>query len=141
MRTIDFTPLYRNAIGFDHFAHATKHMAEQKNQSKYPCYNIVQKGENNYQIVLAVAGFDLSEIDLEVSQSELKVSGKKTESQDTESNYLHQGILQQDFERRFELAEHIKVSGADLDNGLLTISLEKQVPDALKPRKVLINKH
>lgn len=142
MRTIDFTPLYRSAIGFDHFAHATQRVAEQQNQSKYPRYNIVQVDDKSYQITLAVAGFDLSEIDIEVSQNEMNVIGKKAKTKEGDSvNFLYQGIQQQNFERRFELAEHIEVIGADLDKGLLTITLEKQVPEALKPRKVLINKH
>lgn len=141
MRTIDFTPLYRSANGFDHFAHATQRTAEQTNQYKYPNYNIAQVNDNSYQITLAVTGFDLSEIDIEVSQNEMKIIGKKAKGEADSVNYLHQGIQQQDFERRFELAEHIKVIGADLDKGLLTVTLEKQVPDALKPRRISINKH
>lgn len=141
MRTIDFTPLYRSAIGFDHFAHATQRATEQRNQSKYPSYNIVQVNDKSYQITLAVTGFDLSEIDIEVSQNEMKIIGKKAEGEADTLNYLYQGIQLQDFERRFELAEHIKVIGADLDKGLLTVTLEKQVPDALKPRRISINKH
>lgn len=141
----DFTPLYRSAIGFDRFAQVAQRLTEQGKCTDYPRYNIAQLEENKYQITLAVAGFELSEIDIEVRADEVVISGKKAldksdaeTQQAAESKFLHRGIAQRNFNRKFELADHIEVKGADLSNGLLTLSLERNVPDALQPRKVAI---
>lgn len=141
----DFTPLYRSAIGFDRFAQVAQRLTEQGKCTDYPHYNIAQTEDNKYQITLAVAGFELSEIDIEVRVDEVVISGKKavdksdTETQQTaESKFLHRGIAQRNFTRKFELADHIEVKSADLSNGLLTLSLERNVPDELQPRKIAI---
>jgi len=141
----DFTPLYRSAIGFDRFAQVAERLTEQRKCTDYPRYNIAQLEDNKYQITLAVAGFELSEIDIEVRVDEVVISGQKaTDKSDVEtqkaaeSKFLHRGIAERNFTRKFELADHIEVKGADLANGLLTLSLERNVPDALQPRKIAI---
>lgn len=144
----DFTPLYRSAIGFDRFAQVAERLTEQRTCTDYPRYNIVQLDENKYEITLAVAGFELSEIDIEVSADEVIISGKKLEDSLDKANveaqkaaaskFLHRGIAERSFTRKFELADHIEVKGADLANGLLTLSLERNVPEALQPRKISI---
>ena len=141
----DFTPLYRSAIGFDRFAQVAERLTEQRKCTDYPRYNIAQLEDNKYQITLAVAGFELSEIDIEVRVDEVVISGQKvTDKSDVEtqkaaeSKFLHRGIAERNFTRKFELADHIEVKGADLANGLLTLLLERNVPDALQPRKIAI---
>lgn len=144
----DFTPLYRSAIGFDRFAQVAERLTEQRKCTDYPRYNIAQLVDNKYEITLAVAGFDLNEIDIEVRVDEVVISGKKSENtpdaenEDTqkaaESKFLHRGIAQRNFTRKFELADHIEVQGANLANGLLTLSLIRNVPEALQPRKIAI---
>ncbi|QUM77239.1 Hsp20 family protein [Moritella sp. 24] len=139
----DFTPLYRSAIGFDRFAQVAERLTEQRKCTDYPRYNIVQLEENKYEITLAVAGFELSEIDIEVRADEVVISGQKTTDEteakkSAESKFLHRGIAERNFTRKFELADHIEVKGADLANGLLTLLLERNVPEALQPRKISI---
>lgn len=138
MRTIDFSPLYRSAIGFDHLASlldATAR-AEQKRPS-YPPYNIEAMDENNYRITMAVAGFDQHELNIEQEKNTLTITGKKPETTD-ETRYLHRGIATRNFEQQFQLAEHILVRGASVSNGLLTIELEREIPEELKPRTIQI---
>ena len=123
MRTIDLTPLHRFAIGFDRMQRQLdqlQHMDE--GASAYPPYNIEVLGENDYQITMAVAGFSDADLDIEVEDTHLTVSGR-IEGPDDEREYLHRGIATRAFERRFELADHIEVKGAKLDNGLLHIKL------------------
>ncbi|PKH07106.1 Hsp20 family protein [Moritella sp. Urea-trap-13] len=144
----DFTPLYRSAIGFDRFAQVAERLTEQGKCTDYPRYNIAQLADNKYEITLAVAGFELSEIDIEVRVDEVIIAGKKAantagaENADSqkaaESKFLHRGIALRNFTRKFELADHIEVKGADLINGLLTLSLVRNVPEALQPRKIAI---
>jgi molecular chaperone IbpA len=140
MRTVDFTPLYRTIVGFDRLADMIDTAAKQETGVAYPPYNIEQVSEHEYLIELAVAGFAETDIEVEVQENVLSVSGKRAvnESQTTR-NYLHRGIAERAFERRFHLADHIQVRDARLENGLLTIRLEREVPEAMKPRRIEVN--
>lgn len=141
MTTIDLTPLYRSTIGFDRMA-SLLDSALRGDQSSggYPPYNIEVTGENQYGITLAVAGFEESELDIQVENGTLSVRGKKAGSQDNDQRrFLHQGIAYRSFERKFNLADHVEVRGAELRHGLLTISLVKEVPEAMKPKSIAIN--
>ncbi|WP_323843928.1 Hsp20 family protein [Microbulbifer magnicolonia] len=139
MRNLDFTPLYRSAIGFDRMASLLDAMttSEQK-QPAYPPYDIELTGEDSYRITMAVAGFEQSELDIQVEQNRLTVSGTKPEEQG-QRNFLHRGIAARNFERRFQLADHVKVTDAKLVNGLLHIELVREIPEAMKPRKIEIS--
>ena len=138
MTTIDLSPLYRNSIGFDRMGSLLDNaLRSQKAAVGFPPYDIVATGEDRYAISLAVAGFDESELDLQVEKGVLHVSGKKADDGEDKS-YLYRGIANRSFERKFNLADYIEVSGADLKNGLLTISLVKEVPEAMKPRSIAI---
>ena len=136
MRSIDFSPLYRSAIGFDRLANLIESAASNGNAG-YPPYNIEQLGDNDYRISMAVAGFTQEELELSFQENLLTVKGNK--QADTERHYLYQGIAERGFERRFQLADYVRVKGADLKNGLLHIELMREVPEAMKPRKIEIN--
>ena len=136
MRSIDFSPLYRSAIGFDRLANLIESAASNGNAG-YPPYNIEQLGDSDYRISMAVAGFTQEELELSFQENLLTVKGSK--QADTERNYLYQGIAERGFERRFQLADYVRVKGADLKNGLLHIDLAREVPEAMKPRKIEIN--
>ena len=137
MNTIDFTPLYRNSIGFDRFARLLDQaMRSETTTGGYPPYDIEMFDENRYGITLAVAGFDESELDIEVEQGVLTVRGKHQKESD--KHYLYHGIATREFERKFNLADHVEVKGAELKNGLLKISLVKEIPEAMKPRRIEI---
>ena len=136
MRSIDLTPLYRSAIGFDRLANLIESAASNGNAG-YPPYNIEQLGDNDYRISMAVAGFTQEELELSFQENLLTVKGNK--QADTERHYLYQGIAERGFERRFQLADYVRVKGADLKNGLLHIDLAREVPEAMKPRKIEIN--
>ena len=139
MNRIDLTPLYRSSVGYDRFGSLLDAAFQsEKNSAAYPPYNIEALAENKYSITLAVAGFKQSELDLQVENGVLTVNGKK-ESSESARNYLHQGIATRSFERKFNLAEYIEVAGADLQDGLLTVTLVKEVPEAMKPRNIAIN--
>ncbi|MEE8364801.1 MAG: Hsp20 family protein [Gammaproteobacteria bacterium] len=139
MTTIDLTPLYRSSIGFDRMASLLDSaLRSDKRAAGYPPYDIEVHGENQYAITLAVAGFEQDELDIQVEKAVLRVRGKKADD-NSEHRYLYQGIANRTFERKFNLADHIEVSGADLSNGLLTISLLKEVPEAMKPKSITIN--
>jgi molecular chaperone IbpA len=139
MTTIDLTPLYRSSIGFDRMASLLDSaLRSDKRATGYPPYDIEVRGENQYAITLAVAGFEQDELDIQVEKGVLRVRGKKADD-NSERSYLYQGIANRTFERKFNLADHIEVSGADLNNGLLTISLLKEVPEAMKPKSITIN--
>ncbi|MGI2026620.1 Hsp20 family protein [Endozoicomonas acroporae] len=146
MRTFDFdfTPLYRSAIGFDRMAHLLESMNAGHSQTSrnngYPPYNIELLDENEYCITMAVAGFAEDELEIESREGVLIVQGKKTPD-DTERKYLYQGIAERNFERRFQLADYVRVTGATMDNGLLHIDLEREIPEAMKPRKINIGKN
>lgn len=139
MTTIDFSPLYRNSVGFDRMASLLDSALRSDSVSSgYPPYNIEVLGENKYSITLAVAGFERSELDISVDQGVLTVRGKK-EVGDQKKTYLHQGIANRAFERKYNLADHVEVTGADLKNGILSISLLKEIPEAMKPRSISIS--
>ena len=136
MRSIDFSPLYRSAIGLDRLATLIESAASNGNAG-YPPYNIEQLGDSDYRISMAVAGFTQEELELSFQENLLTVKGNK--QADSERNYLYQGIAERGFERRFQLADYVRVKGADLKNGLLHIDLVREVPEAMKPRKIEIN--
>lgn len=138
MRTLDFSPLYRTAIGYDHVLNMLENAnrGETKNTG-YPPYNIEVIGQDKYQITLALAGFSEDDIEITSEHNKLKVEGKQSPVKD-ERKFLHQGIAARNFERTFELADHVKVVDAELKNGLLQINLVKEIPEAMKPRKIAI---
>lgn len=140
MRTIDFTPLYRSAVGFERMERLLESAARTSQENGWPPYNIETTGENAYRIEIAVAGFKPDELTLEVKENLLTVTGKKAANDDTgpQKTYLHRGLAQRDFERRFQLADYVIVTDANLDNGLLSISLKRELPEALKPRRIEI---
>lgn len=137
MREYDFTPLYRSAIGFDRLANLFDQALRADAQPSYPPYNIELVGEDKYLITMAVAGFDRSELEIETERDQLKVVGRKKKDE-TKRTFLHRGIAARDFEHRFQLADHVRVVGARIDNGLLNIDLIREVPEALRPRKIEI---
>ncbi|MFZ6814799.1 Hsp20 family protein [Undibacterium sp. Rencai35W] len=139
MRNFDFAPLYRSAIGFDRLAHLFNEAQRPDATPSYPPYNIELIAEDKYRITMAVAGFDRSELDLESENDTLKIVGRKKVTGETQSTFLHRGIAARDFEHRFRLADHVKVVGAKLDNGLLNIELIREVPEVYKPRKIAID--
>lgn len=139
MRTIDLSPLHRFAIGFDHMQRQldTLSRLDETTQS-YPPYNIEAHSENDYRITLAVAGFSPEDLEITLKESTLVITGRQ-DRPEAEVKYLHRGIAGRTFERRFELADHIKVVSADLSNGLLNIDLRREVPEEMKPRKIEIS--
>lgn len=138
MNSIDFTPLYRSSIGFDRLASLLDSALTSDNVSAgYPPYNIEVVDDNRYAISLALAGFDESDLDIKVEKNVLTIRGEKADS--GEHKYLHHGIANRAFERKFNLADYVEVTNAELRNGLLTISLVKEIPEAMKPRKIAIN--
>ena len=137
MRTYDFTPLYRSAVGFDRLANLLETAARTSQDSGYPPYNIETTGENAYRIEIAVAGFRADELAIEVKENLLTVQGRKAANEETRS-FLHRGLAERDFERRFQLADYVVVSEAALADGLLSISLRRELPEALKPRRIQI---
>ncbi|MCP3688936.1 MAG: Hsp20 family protein [Gammaproteobacteria bacterium] len=139
MTTIDLSPLYRSSIGFDRMGSLLDSaLRTEKTGTGYPPYDIEVHGENDYSITLAVAGFEESELDIQVEKGVLSVRGKKEAGNGKDRNYLYQGIANRSFERKFNLADFIEVTGADLNNGLLTISLMKEIPEAMKPKSITI---
>jgi len=138
MRTYDLSPLYRTAIGFDRLARLLNDVQRNDTEVSYPPYNVELIDENQYRIVMAVAGFETTELDIETEHQTLKVVGRKAKKE-SETTYLHRGIATRDFEHKFQLADHVKVTNAKLENGLLVIELVREVPEALKPRKIEIN--
>jgi len=137
-RTFDFTPLYRSAIGFDRLAQLFDEAQRTETQTSYPPYNIELVSEDKYSIEMAIAGFDRSELDIEMENDTLKIVGHR-KKEDQKRSYLHRGIAARDFEHRFQLADHVKVVSAKLDNGLLHIELVREIPESLKPRKINID--
>lgn len=139
MRTLDFSPLYRSSIGFDRMANLLDTIAKTDlKQPAYPPYNIELTGDDSYRITMAVAGFAEAELDVQIEQNLLTLTGKKAEA-DQPKEYLHQGIAERSFERRFQLADHVRVDNAQLENGLLHVDLVREVPEAMKPRKIEIS--
>ncbi|WP_217516001.1 Hsp20 family protein [Vibrio metschnikovii] len=139
MRTVDFTPLYRNAIGFDRLLNMMEANSNKNTQGGYPPYNIEQQEDNKYRITMAVAGFAEQELDITQQENTLIVRGER--QQEDNRNYIYQGIAERNFERKFQLADYVKVMGAELENGLLHIDLEREIPQAMQPRKIAINQH
>ena len=138
MNTIDLTPIYRNSVGFDRMASLLNNaLASDSVSSGYPPYNIEILDENRYAITLAVAGFAEEDLDINVEKGVLTVKGSQTK--DEGRKFLHKGIANRTFERKFNLADYIEVTGADMNLGLLTISLLKEIPEAMKPKKIAIN--
>ena len=139
MTTFDFSPLFRTSVGYDRLASLLNSSNRVEQSGGYPPYNIISSGENQYRITMAVAGFSESELSITSEQNKLVVTGEKAEEDTSESTqYLYRGIATRSFERRFNLAEHVRVSGARLDNGLLHIELEREIPEAMKPRSIEI---
>lgn len=139
MRTVDFTPLYRSIVGFDRLADLMDSATKAETQG-YPPYNIEHVADDEYLIELAVAGFGDDDLSVEVQQNVLTVTGRIGEKSDGEQRrFLHRGIAERAFERRFHLADHVEVSGAELKNGLLSIQLVREIPEAAKPRQIAIS--
>ena len=136
MREFDFSPLYRSAIGFDRLMDLLQNTAQSELTDNYPPYNIEKTGEDSYRITMAVAGFTSEEISITAQHNLLLVAGAKQGEEDR--LYLHRGIAARGFERRFELADFVKVAGANLENGLLAIDLTREVPEEMKPRRIEI---
>ncbi len=137
MRTIDLSPLYRSAVGFDRLATLLEAAARSDAPTGYPPYNIETVGENAYRIEIAVAGFKPEDLTIEVKENLLTVQGRKVANDETR-RYLHRGLAERNFERRFQLAEYVVVTEANLADGLLSISLKRELPEALKPRRIEI---
>ncbi|WP_289031051.1 Hsp20 family protein [uncultured Paraglaciecola sp.] len=144
MRNIDLSPLYRSFIGFDHLASMIDTASRNEKQSSYPPYNIELLAEDKYRITMAVAGFAKDEVSIEVLENTLQVIGTKKPQEGSENTkpeerkFLHKGISERSFERKFQLGDHVKVLAADLEHGLLHVDLERLVPEAKKPRKIEI---
>jgi molecular chaperone IbpA len=140
MTTFDFSPLYRTSVGFDRLASLMSSATRQDQGNSYPPYNILTTGENQYQITMAVAGFSDDDINITTEQNRLLVTGNRPDENEEQGEYLHRGIATRSFERRFNLADHVKVVSASLENGLLHIELERELPEAMKPRTIKIGK-
>jgi len=138
MRTFDFAPLHRATVGFDQIADLMDRvMTNDVSQSTYPPYNIEKTAADAYRISIAVAGFSESDLGVEVKENALVITAKKAEDEE-ERTYLHRGIATRAFERRFTLADHVRVTGASHEDGMLHIDLEREIPEALKPRRIEI---
>jgi molecular chaperone IbpA len=133
----DLSPLYRSTVGFDRLAQLLDN-AGSFEVPTYPPYNIERVSDDEYRVTMAVAGFGRDDITIEVKQNTLTVSGKKAEKTEQKGEFLHQGIAQRAFERRFQLADYVQVEGAELDHGLLHIALKREIPEAMKPRTIAI---
>lgn len=136
MRTVDFSPLFRSAIGFDRLFDLAE-AAQRVGEETYPPYNIERLDENRFQISVALAGFTPEEVALTLEQNVLTLEGHKSEKEG--KSFLHRGISTRNFKRQFTLADHVEVKGANFENGLLLIDLQREVPEAMKPRRVAIN--
>ena len=140
MRTFDLAPLYRSTVGFDRLFTMLDQVAGfDGNGSTYPPYNIERTGENAYRITVAVAGFGENELSIEAKENTLTIKGEKQTKDEKNDEVLYQGIAGRAFERVFQLAEHVQVRGASLENGLLHVDLVREVPEAMKPRQIPIN--
>ena len=138
MRTFDLAPLYRSTVGFDRLFNLLDRSAAFEGPS-YPPYNIERTGENAYRVTVAVAGFTEADLAIEVKENTLTIRGEKQAKPEAAGQVLHQGIASRAFERRFQLADHVEVKGASLENGLLHVDLVRQIPEAMKPRQIPIN--
>lgn len=139
MRHVDFSPLYRSTVGFDRLFTMLDSLGQPEQAQAYPPYNIERTGENTYRITMAVAGFDESELSIEAHAHVLTVKGEKAaDDQSEQTEFLYRGIAKRAFERRFQLADHVEVTNASLKNGLLHIDLLRNIPEAMKPRRINI---
>ncbi|MFZ1105814.1 MAG: Hsp20 family protein [Hyphomicrobiaceae bacterium] len=140
MRPIDLSPLYRSTVGFDRLFDLVDQVTGlDQTAAGYPPYNIERLGENEYRVTMAVAGFSQDELRVDVKEQTLSVTGAR-KPEDKERRYLHRGIAARNFERRFQLADHVEVKGADIQDGLLHVDLVRNVPERLKPRTIAIGK-
>ena len=137
MTTIDFSPLFRSMIGFDRLSSALE-AAQRAETGGYPPYNVEVSGENAYRITMAVAGFSDADLHIEAKENILTVAGSRKDDAEKDSRYLYRGIATRGFERRFQLADYVRVVDARLENGLLHIDLVREIPEAMKPRKIEI---
>lgn len=137
MRHFDLTPLYRSTVGFDHLASILDQLSSMDGDNGFPPYNIERLGENEYRITMAVAGFSMDDLSIELKEGTLTVRGEKR-AEEKEREYLHRGIAARNFERRFRLADHVEATGATLENGFLHVDLKRELPEAMKPRMVPI---
>ncbi|MGB0661439.1 MAG: Hsp20 family protein [Mangrovicoccus sp.] len=142
MRNFDLAPLYRATVGFDQIADLMDRvLSSEVNQPTYPPYNIEKTAEDAYRISIAVAGFTDQDLSVETKENALVVSARKSEeTEDQARTYLHRGIATRAFERRFQLADHVRVTGASTENGMLHIELKREVPEVLKPRRIAITR-
>lgn len=139
MTTFDFAPLFRTSVGYDRLASLMNSAHRGESGNGFPPYNIQKAGEDKYRITMAVAGFAESDLSITSENNRLTVAGTREEQEENEENaYLYRGIATRSFERRFNLADHVRVRGARLDNGLLHIELEREIPEAMKPREIEI---
>lgn len=138
MNRFDFTPYRRSTVGFDRLFDLLESQARQSSGDNYPPFNIERKGSDSYRITLAVAGFKPEELDITAQQNLLVIQGRKKEDETARGDFLHVGIATRGFERRFELADFVRVEKADLADGLLTIDLLREVPEAMKPKKITL---
>lgn len=137
MNALDFSPLFRSTVGFDRLSQMLESSLMSDQGVSYPPYNILKLDDDNYRITMAVAGFTEKDIDITAKENQLIVQGKVAEREEKkDAVYLHRGIAERAFERRFQLADHIRVTDASLDNGLLTVELVREIPEAMKPRKI-----
>ena len=137
MTSFDFSPLFRSTIGFDRLTRLADAAARTDSASAYPPYNIEVTGDDSYRLSMAVAGFAPADLDIQVQENALLVTGKATQD-DEATRYLHRGIARRAFERRFQLADTIKVVGASFDNGMLHVELVREIPEAMKPRQIKV---
>lgn len=137
MRRLDLTPLMRSSVGFDDIFRLADASFDRTDQG-YPPYNIEKRGEDEYRITMAVAGFSANDLDVELEDRTLTITGKAADEDTDERVYIHRGIARRAFQRSFRIAETIEVKGADFENGLLTVLLERRIPDHMKPRKINI---
>lgn len=138
MRAIDYSPLYRSTVGFDRMFSLLDSMNQSENTNTYPPYNIERTGEDAYRITMAVAGFKDKDLSIEAKQNTLTVKAEKEADGNEDREVLFRGIATRSFERRFQLADHVEVRSASLENGLLHIDLVREIPEAMKPRKIEI---
>ena len=138
MRHYDFSPLYRQTVGFDRLFSTLDQLSGNDAANTYPPYNIERTGEDAYRITMAVAGFGEADLAIEARENALTIRGERKETKDEAVEVLHRGIAARAFERRFQLADHVEVKGADMENGLLHISLKREIPEAMKPRTIAV---
>ncbi len=139
MRQFDLSPLYRNTVGFDRLFSMLDQLVTVDAAPTYPPYNIERTGENAYRISVAVAGFTDEDLSIEAKENTLTIRGEKKLSDERKADVLYQGIAARTFERRFQLADGVQVTGAALENGLLNVDLVREIPEAKKPRQIAIN--